>query len=80
MSIRIGSELLFPIYRSVTGGGANLEYEVIGWAGFVVTDFDGKGNKGSVSGYFKKVLWEGLQSTSGPGSAVFGVRTVELVS
>jgi hypothetical protein len=78
MSDRIGDELLFPVYDSIRGNGANLEYHVIGWVGFVVTAFDGKGNKGTVSGHFVRVIWEGIQSTSG-GAADFGVRAIELV-
>jgi len=75
---RIGDELLFPIYRTTRGGGANFEYFVVGWVGFVVTDFEAQGNGGSVSGHFVRVIWEGIQSESGGGED-FGVRAVELV-
>jgi hypothetical protein len=36
LDARLGHELLFPVYRGTRGGGANFEYEVIGWVGFVV--------------------------------------------
>jgi hypothetical protein len=78
MDARIGDELLFPIYRTTRGSGANFEYFVVGWVGFVVTDFEAKGNSGKVEGHFVRVIWEGIQSESG-GGADFGVRAVELV-
>ena len=46
--MRIGDELLFPVYDKTTGNGPNFEYHVIGWVGFVVTGFDGNGSKGTV--------------------------------
>ena len=39
MKSRIGDELLFPVYDQTVEQGANFDYEVIGWVGFVVTDF-----------------------------------------
>jgi Putative Flp pilus-assembly TadE/G-like len=79
LDIRIGDELLFPVYDAVKGGGANFEYRVIGWVGFVVTDYKAKGNGGTVDGYFVRVIWQGILSKSGSGSEDFGVRAVELV-
>ena len=78
LNIRIGDELLFPVYDKVKGGGSNFEYHVVGWVGFVVTGFDPKGSKSTVDGHFVRVLWEGIQSTSG-GAEDFGTRTIELV-
>ncbi|HUQ23516.1 MAG TPA: flp pilus-assembly TadE/G-like family protein [Gaiellaceae bacterium] len=78
MTVRIGDELLFPVYDKTTGSGANFSYHVVGWVGFVVTSFTGKGNKGTVAGHFVRVIWEGIQSTSG-GAEDFGVRAIELV-
>ncbi len=78
LNVRIGDELLFPVYDKSKGGGANFEYNVIGWVGFVVTGFKAQGNKGTVSGYFVSMIWEGIQSTSGAGQN-FGVRAIELV-
>ncbi|HEX4746918.1 MAG TPA: hypothetical protein VFU99_08560, partial [Gaiellaceae bacterium] len=79
LSIRVGDELLFPIYDSVKSNGANFEYRVIGWVGFVVTGFTANGNKGIVEGRFVRVIWEGILSESGSGAEDFGVRAVELV-
>ena len=78
MNVRIGDELLFPVYDLVKGQGANFEYHVIGWVGFVVTSFKAQGNKGTVDGHFARVIWEGIMSESGSESD-FGVRTVQLV-
>jgi hypothetical protein len=78
LHVRIGDELLFPVYDQTKGGGANFEYRVIGWVGFVVTDFESKGNKGTIDGHFVRVVWEGIQSTSG-SPADFGVRGIQLV-
>ena len=78
LDVRIGDELLFPVYDQVKGGGSNFEYRVIGWVGFVVTGFKAQGNKGTVEGHFVRLIWEGIQSESG-AEEDFGVRTVELV-
>jgi Flp pilus assembly protein TadG len=79
MTARIGDELLFPVYDLIQGNGANLQYHVVGWVGFVVTGFTAKGNKGTVDGHFVRVIWEGIQGKSGSSAADFGVRSVELV-
>jgi hypothetical protein len=79
MEQRIGTEMLFPIYRTIREQGANLEYEVVGWIGFFIDDFEAKGNGGKVFGHFTRVIWEGLLSTSNSGSPDFGVRSVSLI-
>ncbi len=78
MNIRIGDELLFPIYLQTRENGANFEYEVVGWVGFVVTSFSGNGNHGTISGAFVRVIWEGIQSEAGTESD-HGARAVALV-
>ncbi len=78
MDERIGTEMLFPVYRTIREEGANLEYEVIGWVGFLVTDYQANGNTAKVSGYFNRVIWEGELNGSS-GSADFGVRSVALI-
>lgn len=79
LDIRIGDELLFPVYDQSKGGGSNFEYRVIGWVGFVVTDYKKvKGNNWIIDGYFVRVIWEGILSESGGGED-FGARAVELV-
>jgi Putative Flp pilus-assembly TadE/G-like len=78
LDIRLGDELLFPIYDQVKGGGSNFEYRVVGWVGFVVTGFASGGSDGTVDGHFVRVIWEGIQSEDG-AEEDFGVRTVQLV-
>ena len=78
MNQRIGTEMLFPVYRTIREEGANLEYEVIGWVGFFITDYRATGNSATVSGYFSRVIWEGTLNGTG-GTADFGVRSVALI-
>ena len=77
MDARIDSNLLFPVYDQTSGNGANLQYHVIGFAGFHVTDYTFKGNSGTISGYFVKVDWNGSGTNS--GSNYFGATTTQLV-
>jgi putative Flp pilus-assembly TadE/G-like protein len=79
MGERIGTEMLFPVYRTIREQGANFEYEVIGWVGFYIDDFEAKGNGGKVFGHFTRVIWEGLLPTNNSGSTDFGVRSVALI-
>lgn len=79
LAARIGSELLFPVYRAVQGQGSNFQYEVIGWVGFHLTGFKGSGNNGQLDGWFTRVIWQGIQGQSGSGSPNFGARSVQLV-
>jgi Putative Flp pilus-assembly TadE/G-like len=75
---RIGTELLFPIYRKITGSGSNAKYEIIGFVGFYLTGTDLKGNDEKLLGYFTQVIWEGVQSESASPTD-HGVRVVTLV-
>ena len=79
LGIRVGDELLFPVYDRVQSSGANFEYRVVGWVGFVVTDFHPKGSKGTIEGHFVRVIWEGIQGHEGSEGEDFGVRAVQLV-
>jgi Flp pilus assembly protein TadG len=79
---RIGDELLFPIYDpDLSGGnGANAYYHVIGWVGFHLNSFDARGNDGTLSGYFTRVIWDGIQTKTGAGSPDFGVYSIALIN
>jgi hypothetical protein len=81
LSARIGTDLLFPVYDSISGTGSNASYHVIGWVGFHLTGFDANGiNSGRLYGYFTRVIWDGIQVTKADeGGPDFGVRTVQLV-
>lgn len=80
LSARIGSELLFPVYDTLSGNGANAEYNVIGWVAFHLDAFDAQGNSGSLTGYFTRVTWNGLQSSGNKHLPDFGVYSVSLVN
>jgi Flp pilus assembly protein TadG len=80
MTTRIGTEMLFPVYDTLTGNGANAQYHIIGWVGFFVMGVDKAGNNGNVSGYFTRVIWTGIQASSaGGGGPNYGARAVQLV-
>ncbi|MEO8291224.1 MAG: hypothetical protein ABI649_09560 [Gaiellaceae bacterium] len=78
LDIRLDDELLFPVYRSTRGQGANFEYDVVGFAGYHLTGYDLQGSKGLLFGEFTRLIWQGVQSTSGQAED-FGVRAVSLV-
>lgn len=62
---RLDAEMLFPVYRNTRGGGANFAYELVGWAGYVITSYETKGWKGNkLSGHFTTVVWESIGSES----------------
>jgi Flp pilus assembly protein TadG len=79
LTARIGDELLFPVYRATRGNGANFEYEIIGWVGFHLTGYTARGNDGTLDGWFTRVIWQGIQGSSGSASPNFGARSVQLV-
>ena len=76
-AVQTGRELLFPVYRAIDGQGAGLTYTVIGWAGFVVTDFDGNGNSGQISGHFTRFIAQGIQGSG--GTPLYGAYTIQLI-
>ena len=73
-----GKEVLFPVYRLLTGPGSNAKYDIIGWVGFVITSYVANGSNGSLTGYFTSYTAQGVQATGG-GNPYFGVKKVELV-
>ncbi len=76
---RLDTEMLFPVYRNTRGGGANFEYEVVGWAGYVITSYEIKGSKSNkLFGYFTSVVWEGIGSETA-GAPDFGAHVLSLV-
>src|SRR5205085_8904141 len=64
MTARKGTEMLFPVYDTLTGQGSNAQYHIIGWVGFFVTDVNKQGNNGNGSGDFTLVDWTGIQASS----------------
>lgn len=81
LTARLNTELLFPVYDTLTGNGSNAVYNVIGWVAFHLESFDpGNGNSASLTGYFTRVIWNGLQSTTNKHLPDFGVYSVSLVN
>ena len=78
MNSRIGTVLLFPVYDAIQGNGSNLQYRVVGWAGFHMTGWNAQGNNATISGYLKHVAWEGRPSTS--ATNYFGAVVVKLTA
>jgi Flp pilus assembly protein TadG len=79
LNSRIGSELLFPVFDTYSGGGANAGYHVIGWAAFHIESTSLNGT-GSITGYFTEVTWDGIGATTSTGGGPnYGARTVQLV-
>ena len=80
LNLRLGTEMLFPVYDTLTGQGSNAEYHVIGWVGFHIESVDAQGNNGSLTGWFTQVIWDGLAATTPTGGGPnFGAHTVQLV-
>ena len=72
--------LLFPVYDRLSGTGANAVYHVVGWAAFHMTGHTANGNSGSITGWFVRVTWDGIESTATDGSNPdLGARTVKLI-
>jgi hypothetical protein len=78
---RYGSDLLFPIYDSLAGTGSNASYHVVGWAAFHLTLSQPSGSSGTLSGWFDRVVWEGIAPAGAPPQNMpdLGVHTVALV-
>jgi Putative Flp pilus-assembly TadE/G-like len=82
---RIGTVLLFPVYKKLDGTGQNAQYEIIGWIGFHLESYEVQGNNASLHGYFTKFIAQGILSGSGPGgdgtptSSSFGVKSIQLI-
>jgi hypothetical protein len=80
LDARIGTELLFPVYDTLTGSGQNAQYHVIGWVAFHLTGYvKNKGNDYDLQGWFTRVIWDGIQSSTKTQEPDFGVYSVALV-
>jgi Flp pilus assembly protein TadG len=80
LTARIGSVLLFPVFKTLTGNGQNAEYDIIGWIGFRLSSFTVKGNEATLNGVFTEFIAQGLLNQSGAnGNPGFGVRSIQLI-
>ncbi len=76
---RLNTTLLFPVYDTLQGNGANAHYNVIGWIGFHMTAYDARGSSGTLTGYFTEFIAQGILPQNGNGSPNFGVRSIQLI-
>jgi len=80
---RMGTVLLFPVYRVLDGTGQNAVYEIIGWIGFHLTAYEVHGNNAVLHGYFTEFIAQGILASTGGGesgpSSSFGVKSIQLI-
>jgi hypothetical protein len=72
-------EVLFPVYRLLTGPGSNAVYDIIGWVGFYIRSYSANGSSGTLTGEFSRYIAEGIEAPPGGGPPNLGVHGVELV-
>ena len=77
MNAMVGHTVLFPVYDATQGNGANLQYHIIGFAGFTITSWAAKGTRATITGSFTKVDWGGSGTTN--TSTYFGATTSQLI-
>ena len=79
---RIGTDLIFPVYDTLTGTGSNATFHIIAWVAFHLTGYTGSGtgNSGSISGNFTRVIVNGIQPPTNQNIPDLGVNSVTLVN
>lgn len=77
LSNRLGTNILLPVYSSLTMNGGNAVYTIVGWAAFHLDSFTIH-PKNSISGWFVSVEWDGING-SGSEPSDFGVHSISLV-
>jgi Flp pilus assembly protein TadG len=81
---RMHTILLFPVFKTLEGGGQNAQYDIIGWIGFYLTGYEVHGNGATLHGYFTQYIAKGILSNHAPGSggvpsSFFGVKSIQLI-
>jgi Flp pilus assembly protein TadG len=81
---RVGTVLLFPVFKTLTGTGQQADYDIIGWIGFHLTSYEVHGNGATLHGYFTQYIAQGILAQSSPGSggvpsSLFGVKAIQLI-
>jgi hypothetical protein len=85
LSARIGTVLLFPVYRTLDLQGQNATYDIMGWIGFHLESYKVNGNKATLNGYFTEFIAQGILAGSGSGGSgsaspgTFGVKSIQLI-
>ena len=70
LGARLNTNLLFPVYDDTRAGGSNMQYHVIAFVGFHVTDFRFNGSKSKLS----RGSRARLPSPSSPATAMIQPR------
>jgi hypothetical protein len=83
LDARIGTILLFPVFKNLDDGGQNAQYEIIGWIGFHLESYRVHGHSASLTGYFTEFIAQGILAASGGGgsgpSSTWGVKSIQLI-
>lgn len=80
LSLRDGTVLLFPVFKTLEGEGENAKYDIIGWIGFHLESYEIHGHNATLTGYFTHFIAQGVQAGSGSGApSTFGVKVVQLI-
>ena len=78
---RLGTVLLFPVFRTLAGQGQNAKYDIMGWIGFHLTGYTVQGNNATLAGYFTHFIAKGLlsQQSNGGSPSSLGVKSIQLI-
>jgi hypothetical protein len=85
LDARIGTVLLFPVYKTLDDQGQNAQYDIIGWIGFHLDSYEVHGNNATLHGYFTTFIAQGILTGSGngangpPNSSSWGVKSIQLI-
>jgi Flp pilus assembly protein TadG len=84
LDARLYTVLLFPVFKTLTGGGSGADYDIVGWIGFKLTGYEVHGNNATLTGYFTQYIARGILAKHSPGSggvpsSLFGVKTIQLI-
>jgi hypothetical protein len=83
LDARIGTVLLFPVFKTLTGTGQNAEYDIIGWIGFHLDSWSVHGHTAQLKGSFTEYIAQGILAQSGGGgsgpSSTWGVKSIQLI-
>jgi Flp pilus assembly protein TadG len=82
LDARIGTELLFPVFKTLSGNGSNAQYDIIAWIGFHLNSWSAQGNNAQLDGYFTQYIAHGILATGGNGgapSSTWGVKSIQLI-
>jgi hypothetical protein len=83
LDARIGTVLLFPVFKTLDDNGQNAEYDIIGWIGFHLESWKVHGHTAQLKGYFTEFIAQGILAQSSGGgsgpSSTWGVKSIQLI-